>query len=449
MGCLRARRYEQAVRAAARALELRPGDWRLAGIRGDALAALGRNAEAVSAYGLALALNPGRPELLVAQGKALHTLGRYEEAIQNCQSALRVRPDDIVALNRQGNALLALGRPREAIEFYDRVIAIRPEVAATKWNKGTAMLSLGLSREAWELCECRLQASSYVNLPTLGLPVLSGRPPKGAKVVVQWEARIGDVIQMLRYVPALRDNESWLQIAPPLRKLAARSFPQARVVGVREAGQATCRIPFTSLPLAMETFSEADIPSAVPYLVPDAAQVERWRRAVGCAGVPRIGVVWRGNPVPAGRSVALDVLRPIFDAPQATFVTLQKNLGDDERSMLQGMANVSVLDGELASFDDTAAAVAGLDLVVTIDTALAHLAGALGRPTWVLLKVGCVWRWMSSRDDTPWYPTAQLFRQSATGDWAAVVRRLCKALQALFPRPPGALRASRNPSSRS
>jgi tetratricopeptide (TPR) repeat protein len=497
-GRMQAKRYERALGAATRALKLRPKAWKLAGLRGDALAALGRNKVAVTAYDRALALQPERPALLFGRGKALRALGRhqealdtydralalrpdspaallnrgneqrslgriedsiesfrralelrpeyvdafnnlgnalqsigrYAEAVENYRSALRIKPNYIAALNNQGNALMALGRYEEAIALHDRVLAMEPDRAAAKWNKGTAMLSLGLSREAWLMYEHRLQTPMYKGLPKLGLPLLSGKPPKGAKVLVQWEARFGDIIQMLRYVPALQESEAecWLQVARPLRELAARSFPQARIVGLRQAGQATCRIPFTSLPLAMETFSEAAIPSAVPYLVPDAAKVEHWKQAVGRGGAPRIGVAWRGNPVPAQRSIALDALQPIFETSQAQFVTLQKGLTAEERAILKGRANVTVLDEELASFDDTAAVVAGLDLMITIDSAVAHLAGALARPTWVLLKLGSDWRWMSDREDTPWYPTARLFRQAVLGDWGPVVRRVCDEL---------------------
>jgi len=441
------RRHREALETYDRALALKPDNPAALLNRGNELRSLGRMGDAVQAFRRALEVKPEYADALNNLGNALQDQGHYEEALGHYRSALRIKPDYIAALNNQGNALMALGRYRESIALHDRVLALEPGRPAALWNKGTAMLSLGLSKEAWELYEHRLQTPMYAKLPKLGLPLLSGKPPRGAKVLVQWEVRFGDIIQMLRYVPALQQTEAecWLQVAKPLRELAARSFPQARIVGLRQSGEATCRIPFTSLPLMMETFSEAAIPCAVPYLVPDPVKTGHWRQAVGQGGGPRIGLSWRGNPVPAQRSIALESLLPLLRAPQASFVTLQKNLTAEERALLQGMPNVSVVDEELASFDDTAAVLAGLDLVITIDSAVAHLAGALGRPTWVLLKLGSDWRWMSDREDTPWYPTARLFRQAVLGEWDPVVRRVCKALDELSAGQPTQRRPSMRP----
>lgn len=426
-------RHREALDAYDRVLALKPDNPGALLNRGNALRALGRLEEAMESFRRALALRPRYAQALNNLGNALQALGRYEEAIGHYESALEAQPDYVDALNNRGNALLWLARYREAIEYYDRVLVIQPALAAANWNKGTAMLSLGLSREAWLLYEHRLESDLYDRLPDYGLPVLGSDPVRGRKVLLQWEARFGDIIQMLRYLPALQDAAAacWLQVAPALRELAARSFPQARVVGVNEAGEADCRVPYTSLPLAMGTFSEEAIPRTVPYVVPDPAKVAHWRRAPGGGEGRRIGLAWRGKPVPAHRSIGFEALRPVFDAPGARFVTLQKGLSAEERAALAGMGHVTALDEELASFDDTAAVVAGLDLMISIDSAVAHLAGALGRPTWVLLKLGADWRWMSERDDTPWYPTARLFRQEKLGDWAPVVARVCEELARL------------------
>jgi len=424
-------RHREALAAYERLLAFRPDNPAALLNRGNALRSLRRIEEAIESFRRALEVKPGYPPALNNLGNALQALGRYEEAIEHYESALARQPGRIDALNNRGNARQALGRYREALADYDRVLERSPELAAPLWNKGTTLLHLGLSREAWLLYEHRLRSDLYDRLPDFGLPVLGEQPLQGRKVLVQWEARFGDVMQMLRYVPALQAAAAtcWLQVAPPLRELAARSFPQARVVGKDEAGEADCRIPYTSLPLAMRTFSETDIPANLPYLVPDASKAEHWRTKLGRRPGRRIGLAWRGNPTPAHRSASLEALRPLFDAPRAHFVTVQKGLSAEERALLLGMDNVTIVDEELASFDDTAALLAGLDVVITVDSAVAHLAGALAKPVWVLLKVGADWRWMSERDDTRWYPSARLFRQATLGDWQPVIRRLVEELQ--------------------
>jgi len=398
--------------------------------RGNTLRALRRVDDAIESYQRSLAARPGYAEALNNLGNALQAKGRYDEAMQTYRDSLQSRPDYVDALNNLGNAQQMLGQYREAIANYDRVLALAPDLAAAKWNKGTTLLHLGLSREAWELYEYRLESDSHGRLAGLPLPILGNRPLRGSKLLLQWEARFGDIIQMLRYVPGVQAaaDECWLQVAEPLRALAARSFPSARIVGVSETGGAEVRLPYTSLPLVMETFSEAAIPRKVPYLAADAAAVAHWKRAASRGAAPRVGLAWRGNAVPAHRSASLEALQPLLQVPGLQFVTLQKDLTGEERAALQGMDHVSVLDAELASFDETAAVAAGLDLMISIDSAVAHLAGALGRPTWVLLKLGADWRWMSERDDTPWYPSARLFRQERLGDWEPVVRRVCGEL---------------------
>jgi tetratricopeptide (TPR) repeat protein len=417
-------RHAEALAAYDRLLELKPGSAPALLNRGNALRALKRLPEAIASFRHALEAKPGYPPAHNNLGNALQTLGRYDEAVTHYEAALAGQPDYVDALNNMGNAMQMLARYPEAIGYYDRVLAQQPKLAATLWNKGTTMLHLGISREAWLLYEQRLESDLYDKLQAFGLPTLGEAPLAGRKVLVQWEARYGDVVQMLRYLPALQAACAgcWLQVAPSLRDLAARSFPQAHIVGTDEPGAADCRVPYTSLPLALKTFSEKDIPANVPYLAPDPAKVARWKSVLGAG---RIGLAWRGNPVPAHRSIPFEALRPLLAAPGAKFVTLQKPLLPEERAALMQLPQVAVLEEQLETFDDTAAVIAGLDLVITIDSAIAHLAGALARPAWVLLKVGADWRWLSERADTPWYPTARLFWQENLGEWGPVIRKVC------------------------
>ena len=425
------RRNAEALALYDRLLAVSPDSFAAELNRGNALRALRRIDDAIASFKRAIALKPDYALAHNNLGNALQALGDYEEAIGCYERAVAADPSYIEAVNNLGNALQALGRYEAAIAAYDRVLERKPDLSATMWNKGTTMLHLGLSREAWQLYEYRLKSDQFDRLPGLNLPLLGERSVDGQKLLVQWEARFGDVIQMLRYLPALqaRAAQCWLQVAPPLRALVARSFPEARIVTAGDTGEAEYRIPYTSLPLAMETFSESAIPSSVPYLVADPGLAEQWLQAVPR---PRVGLVWRGNPVPAHRSASLDILKPLLalslPGPGLQWVTLQKGLKPEEREQLAAAGNVLILDDELASFDETAAIVAKLDLVISVDSAVAHLAGALGCPAWIMLKLGADWRWLSARGDTPWYPTLRLFRQQTLGDWHPVVEALCTAL---------------------
>ncbi|MDH4284991.1 MAG: hypothetical protein OEV35_06700, partial [Gallionellaceae bacterium] len=262
-------------------------------------------------------------------------------------------------------------------------------------------------------------------------PLLGEKPPVGKKILIQWEQRYGDIIQMLRYAPMLERiaaSCSW-QVAEPLRELVARSYPQYRIIGIDEfPPEYNFRMPYTSLPLALQTFTEESIPKNIPYLTASPDKIALWKQKFPADAGLRIGVIWRGNPKPANRSAEISHFLPLLDSQRNYFVSLQKDLLESEAAVLERHGNVLMLDKEITSFDDTASVIAALDLVITIDTAAAHLAGALGKPVWVLLKYGADWRWLRDREDNPWYPTARLFRQTTPGDWAGVMRRVQTAL---------------------
>lgn len=256
---------------------------------------------------------------------------------------------------------------------------------------------------------------------------------------IQYEQGYGDLLQVLRYVPLLQQRgvACAIEAPEPLRLLVRRSFPLAdvREVGSPARADEIC-VPMMSLPLLMRTFSEEEIPRAVPYLIPDPAQVETWRERTsahpGQRRAPRIGVIWRGNPKhpkDRWRSASIHDVAPLLDAsPGIHLLSLQKDLLAHERALLLGRRNVSILDKELDSFDVTAAVMVTLDGVVSVDSAPAHLAGALGRPVSILLARSADWRWQEGRTDSPWYPTATLFRQRRLGDWSEPVAALVAAL---------------------
>jgi hypothetical protein len=338
-----------------------------------------------------------------------------------------------------GTVLAGLNRHAEAVAEYEQTLDSDPGYPDAVWNRSLSLLALGRFREGWSGYESRWTRAAALKLPNADLPVWTGAPGiEGQAVLIQHEQGYGDAIQMMRLVTRLEASglRCVIQTPPALSALFARSFPNADVVPLGDCPpDVACRIPVMSLPLALRLFSESDIPAAVRYLVADEQKAAQWTARLGAGGAapgsPRVGLVWRGLDTHANdhnRSLALDALSALLRRPGIQFVTLQKGVTPDESRQLEGHDNVLVVDEALESFDDTAAVVAALDLVISVDSAPAHLAAALGRPTWVLLPFSADWRWGLARDDSPWYPTARLFRQQSVGDWSAVIATVAAAL---------------------
>ena len=429
-------RNQEAIADYDRALAIRPAYAEAYCNRANARQATNHHLEALADYDQALAIDPLLAEAHANRGIALEALNRHEEAIESYDRACSIRPDYTEAHANRAHALQALGRLEEAIASCDRAISIDPTYAEARYGKAYCVLSSGPSEEGWLLYEERLRTKQYQDLPDPGLPLLGAGDPHGKRILVQWEQRFGDVIQMLRYA-ALLDavaDKSWWQIEPPLRELVARSFPGLRQIEVdARPPDAEYRVPFTSLPLAMRSFEEAAIPAGVPYLKVASEKLASWKDRLGSSPKgPTVAILWRGNEHPPNRSVPIDTFLRLFDIGHLRFVVLQMDLTGQESMALKEHSNVVSPAEPLDSFDDTAAILAGADLVITIDSAVAHLAGALGMPTWILLKVGADWRWMLNRDDSPWYPTARLFRQEQLGEWGPVIARVQRDLTLHF-----------------
>ena len=464
-------RYAEALAAFDAALALRPGFAEALNSRGDALRALNREREALESHRQALALRPdyaealhsraaaavaiqqdaraqpraSSAEALCVRGHALDALGRLEEALESYQRALALRPEHPEALNNLGNVLCQLGRTDEAIAAYERAHALRPGDAEAHFNSSFAYLATGDYERGWKEYEWRWEAL-HTPLPSqaAGKPLWLGQEDIAAKtLVVYCEQGFGDAIQMVRYVPLLaaRGAEVAIACAPVLEDLLRTVAGARAVFSSHEPPLAfDCHIPIMSLPRAFNT-TLASIPSQVPYLRAAAPAVEAWRARLASLGPGRrIGLVWAGNPRhrrDRARSIPVELLAPLLAAPGGTFFSLQKG----EAGAL--LANLDprgerVLDysAELDSFAQTAALICALDLVISADTAVAHLAGALGKPVWVMLPFAPDWRWMRDRADSLWYPTARLFRQRERGDWKAVIQEVAIELERLEPAPP-------------
>jgi tetratricopeptide (TPR) repeat protein len=472
-------RHEQAIDCYEKALALNPGHAQAHNNTGNSLLALNRRDAALACYERALALKPEYAEAENNLGHVLLELNRFDEALARFAKALAIKPDFAEAHNNWGMALQALNRHEEAIERYEHAIALKPDYAEAQWNKGLAALCLGRFEEGWPLYEKRWQLKNAVAMPDCNRPLwpglvrdanaqrgssaacqagksfgafpyrrglsrvqrflraLLGRgvAARSTNLLLQYEQGFGDALQMLRYIPPLQRMgvHCWVQAPPALTALVQRSFPQARVLALGECpAEVEFRIPLTSLPLALKTFSEFDIPRAVPYLVVDERARMAWAARLAPRSGRKVGLAWRGRAThrnDRNRSVLLETLEPLFSLKDIQFIALQKDLTEAEQRRLACHDNVTAPDRELHSFDDTAALVSVLDLVISVDSAPAHLSGALGKATWLLLPFSPDWRWQLARSDCPWYPSARLFRQKSIGNWTQIVRELGEALR--------------------
>jgi tetratricopeptide (TPR) repeat protein len=425
-------RYEESLEAIEIAFAINPGMPDVFHNCGLTLMKLNRHDEAIFCFESATLMAPERLQGLLSKGNALVELHRYEDAVDIFRSAVEKDRNFTDAYINMAGALQEMGRHCDAIDIMTKALEVNPGYSEAYWNKANSMLAFGPSEDAWKAYEHRLHISVGEPLPDFGLPLLGEQAPDGKRMLVQWEQRFGDVIQMLRFVPAMNSaSDCYWQVSDSMIDMVRASFPEMKVCGLNDcpAGLDT-RTPYTSLPLNLKVFSVEQIPSKIPYLRPSDAAVEKWGvRAKTLAR--RIGIVWRGNPKPPGRTVPVDKITPMLEKFAGDLVSLQMEVTPEEAAILERFS-IPDLGSELKTFDDSAGLLCNLDLVITIDTAVAHLAGALGCETWILLKYGSDWRWMLDRRDSPWYPTAKLHRQPSVGDWQSAIDQVSADLGAFL-----------------
>lgn len=390
----------------------------------------GRHSDALAHIDAAFLLDARGGRYHFSRGNYLRSLGRPEEAAAAFRSSTETDSSFLEGYINWSVALQDLNRHREAIEVLDRALAIRPEYNEASYNKANSMLCLGLSREAWQTYERRHHLTSGAKLTTFGKPLLGQETPQGKVLLLQWDQRVGDIIHAMRYVPLIEQiaAKCYWQVDHQLKGLLSASHPRIQMIGLADCpADVTHRLPITSLPLALGTFDDNAVPRNVPYLTPSEHAINSWRGRLQ-GDRPRVGVVWRGRPEPPGRSIPIQNFRVLFANPEIEFVSLQIDPARDELAVLNSDGVTNAASG-IANFDDTAAIISLLDLVVTIDTSVAHLSCALGRPTWILLKYGGDWRWRETGGGSVWYPTARIYRQKTLADWPTVISELSSDLQ--------------------
>jgi len=431
--CRLAGRLDEALDAGQRALVLAPGLAPALNSVGIVHFERGAFAEAADHYRGALAQAPGFAQAHSNLGNALRALHDLEEAVASYRRAVQTDPDFADAWSNLGSALNVLGRREEAMAAYRTCVAKDPLHANGHTGLAMQMLLRGDFAEGWYEYEWRWRSSD-----------LAGRAPAGARwqgdalagrrLVLHAEQGLGDTLQLVRYAKTLgRGGANVTLAAPrPLVRLLSASLAGVKVVGDDEpapAGDVHC--PLFTLPLALAADAEV-VTAEVGYLRAPRSETAKWRARLGGGGSLRVGVVWAGNPRhdnDHNRSIAPSQLAPLLAVEGVSWVSLQVGAagpgGDAPARWFDAAAHIE-------DFLDTAGAVAALDLVISIDSAVAHLAGAIGVPTWVLLPVGCDWRWRLEGEASAWYPTMRLFRQATYGDWAPVAARAADALRGLF-----------------
>ena len=408
---------------------------------GATLTVLGRAAEAEACFREVVRLRPGFAEAHSNLAVALCDLRRHGEAQASAREAVRLDPDYADAHCNLGMALFDLCRLDEAEASYRRALSLNPALPQAHMNLSSALLISGRFEEGWSEHEWRWKTRNMASgLRDFPVPLWGGEPIGGRTILLHAEQGLGDTLQFCRYAPLIEPGAGViLEVQAPLARLVSRMPGVAQVV-VR--GQALppfdLHCPLLSLPRAFRT-TLATIPGD-PYLVADPGEAASWRgRLAGLPGL-KIGLVWAGEPrtgapelaaIDARRSMALATLAPLAEVSAVSFVSLQKGKPAAQAADPPTGMTLTDFTADLHDFADTAALIENLDLVISVDTSVAHLAGAMGKPVWLLNRFDTCWRWLLDRDDSPWYPSLRQFRQPTPGDWPSVIEGVRDALHRL------------------
>jgi len=416
-----------------RAVAIRPDFAEAHGNRGNALREMGRHGEALDACNRALALKPDYNEGYNNRGNALIELNRPADALADYDRALEAAPDNVYAWVNRGNALRYLDRAEEAIESFDRAIALTPDLAEAHWNKGLLCLSIGDFARGWAGYEWRWRREGELQPRAFAQPLWRGETLAGKTILLHAEQGFGDSIQFIRYLPLVAEKGGRIILEIPDGLVPLVENRAANICGIYRRGDALphfdVHCPLMSLALVLGTTLDT-IPASVPYLDTPAKRARIWRERLVNIRRPRVGLVWSGKPSHKNdhnRSIALSRLEPVLSVGGVGFISLQQEYRDSDLAAL-GQLPIRRFDRLLTDFADTAAVIGELDLVIAVDTAVAHLAGAMARPLWLLVPHVQDWRWLRGRNDSPWYPTARLFRQPQIGDWDGAIATMAKEL---------------------
>jgi tetratricopeptide (TPR) repeat protein len=407
---------------------------------GNALRELKRFDEALASLRRAIKLNPRHFEAHVNLGTTLGVFGRFEEAEAAYRHALTLRDDPQIHVC-VGAAIGSQGRFNEEAPYYRHALALSPGHADAQHNLALMHLRRGEFREGWALHEVRWRSSKYTPIVIPGVPQWRGEPLEGRTLLLVGEQGHGDQLQFCRYATVLAQMGASVDALVPqnIAELVQSVKGVRRTVVDATNGDYDFWTPTMSVPHLLSDIVP-DVLAEIPYLSVSAERIGEWpaRVAALAGGRRRVGVVWAGSPGFANdryRSMPFAALAPLADLPGIEWFSLQKGPARDQLAGSTSAMKPHDLTDQIHDFADTAALIEQLDLVLTVDTSVAHLAGALGKPVWVFLPANYDWRWMLDRDDSPWYPTLRLFKQTTLGDWTEPVQRAKAVLGSGEPRP--------------
>jgi tetratricopeptide (TPR) repeat protein len=427
--------FDEAIAAYRNAVQVQPNFPEAHNNLGDLLRQRGLVDKAIGALRTALLQRPNFPEALFNLGLCQEAQDEFEAALATFTDLLKLVPNSPEAHNELGNVLRELNRPREALAAHQRAIAFRPNFVQARWQAALCHLSLGEFEQGWCLFESRRQLPEWSE-PRFDKPQWNGSNPTGKRLLLWSEQGLGDTIQFIRYAPLLtaRGAQVHLRCQPPLLRLLSKQLTLKTVTPENAPlPPFDLHYPLLSLPHLFRTTLDS-IPAETPYLKPDPELASAWANRLKISGaLRRVGIAWATNLLPDSarkRWINPAALSQLASVRDVQFISLQKTPpGSAPVSPPPGLPLVDYT-ADLNDFAETAALLANLDLVITCDTSVAHLAGAMGKSTWIALPFAAPWRWMIDRTDSPWYPTARLFRQPRPGDWTTPIRQMAEELSA-------------------
>jgi tetratricopeptide (TPR) repeat protein len=438
-----ARRLEEADRLLGYVLTAAPEHAHALHLRGVVAYRKGEMERALALMERAITIGIDTPLYYRNIGELYRVLGRTEEAVAAARKSVQLNPGDPLALMNCGIILAENLDLDGAIQCFNRSLALEPNLAGAHFGLAEVLLSRGELARGWEEYEWRFRlADTPPVIPKTDKPQWDGKPLVGNQtgdqaLLLIADQGFGDGIQFGRYIPwaVSRCPNVVLAASPTLKPLLSQLHPSVRVISEwNHAGPYAAWVPLTGLPRLAGTTLE-NIPTDIPYLKAPKEKAARWAARVAALtpkGLKRIGIVWAGRPTHKNnwkRSMTLTDLAPVTAVEGIALVVLQKGEGQRQTGSYYGRAPLVHLSAEIGDFEDTMAIIDGLDLVLTVDTSVAHLAGAMGKPVWIMLPWASEWRWLLDRTDTPWYPTARLFRQPKAGDWQGVAEQVAIALR--------------------
>jgi Flp pilus assembly protein TadD len=426
------RKYDEATASFGRAIALAEDDPAIHNSFGAALAEMRRYDPAIEQFRRAIEIKSDFADAYSNLGAALVATGALDDAIAALQTALQLNPNSRGAHNNLGNALFNKGRFFEAISAFEKVASANPNDPKIHANLALGYLLLGDFSQGWREHEWRLKVPEIVGTRQFAQPRWDGGDLDGKKILLHPEQGFGDIIQFVRFVPQVAACGGWVILESPAELF--RLFDQFRDIAQvvqrdRPSPHFDVQCPLVSLGSVLN-ITAGTIPSQVPYLKGDPELVQRWGERFDAGERHlRVGLAWGGRPEPRNRSVRLAEFSPLASLDSVVFYSLQKGIAAAQAADPPPGLRLIDWSADLTDFAETAALIEHLDLILTIDTAVAHLAGAMGKRVWILLQWIPDWRWMLERTDSPWYPTMRLFRQMKTGDWAEVLQRVASSLQ--------------------